>query len=85
MRPRTIGAVSAGLLLLGLVTVDGRQAGEPHVEPAVADESTAATERTGLSPRNANYDIDVRLDHAARSPRRRGGTTLRTPKTTVRI
>ena len=67
MRSRTFGAVSAGLLLLGLATVDGRQAGEPDVEPAVAAESTAATERVGLSPRNANYDIDVQLDHVART------------------
>ena len=52
MRAHAIGA-AAGLLLLGLVTVDGRQDTEPNVGPA------AATESNGRSPRNANYDIDV--------------------------
>ena len=58
MRSRAIAVASAALLLLGLVTVDGQQAGEPGVEPV---------RRAGLSPRNANYDIDVQLDHAART------------------
>ena len=66
MRSHAVG-VAAGLLLLGLVTVDGRQAGEPNVEPAVAAEIAVAAESTGRSPRNASYDIDVRLDHAART------------------
>ena len=60
MRAHAIGA-AAGLLFLGLVTVDGRQDIEPNVGPA------AATESNGRSPRNANYDIDVQLDHAART------------------
>jgi len=67
MRSRAIGAVSGGLLLIGLVAVDGRQAGEPNGEPAVEAEITVATETAGRSPRNASYDIDVRLDHVARS------------------
>ena len=65
MRSRAIGAASVALLLLGLVTVDGRQAGEPPAEPSAAP--TEEAERAGLSPRNANYDIDVQLDHAART------------------
>ena len=60
MRARAIGA-AAGLLILGLATVDGRQEGGPNVEPA------QRTETAGRSPRNANYDIDVQLDHAART------------------
>ena len=58
MRSAVLSAVSATLLLLALITVEGRQAGVPGVEPPEAD---------GSSPRNANYDIDVRLDHAART------------------
>jgi aminopeptidase N len=59
MRSHVIGG-AAGLLLLGLATVDGRQEGEPNVATVVQ------TETAGRSPRNANYDIDVLLDHAAR-------------------
>ena len=64
MRPRTIGA-AVGLLLLGLVAVDGRQADDPNVEPTVAAETGTAT--AGPSPRNANYEIDEALEHAART------------------
>ena len=57
MRAGALCALSA-TLLLGLITVEGRQAGVPTPEQADAG---------GRSPRNANYDIDVRLDHAART------------------
>ena len=58
MRSGVLSALSAGLLLLGLITVEGRQAGVPGIDQAAVG---------GRSPRNANYDIDVRLDHAART------------------
>ncbi len=76
MRAHAIGAAT-GLLLLGLATVDGQQTGEPDAEPSTepsTDRSTVpstspveATESAGRSPRNASYDIDVQLDHAART------------------
>ena len=50
--------LSSALLLLCLITVEGRQ----EVVPS-ADQ----TETAGRSPRNASYDIDVDLDHAART------------------
>ena len=58
MRSAVLSALPAALLLVALTTVEGRQAGVPGVEPAEAG---------GRSPRNASYDIDVRLDHAART------------------
>ena len=57
MRAGALCSLSA-TLLLGLITVEGRQAAVPTPEQVDAG---------GRSPRNANYDIDVRLDHAART------------------
>ena len=58
MHPGVRCALSSALLLLGLITVEGRQA---DVQDVVQVEAGAR------SPRNANYDIDVRLDHEART------------------
>ncbi len=58
MRSGALCALSAALLLSGLITVEGRQENAQSVDQTQAD---------GRSPRNANYDIDVRLDHAART------------------
>ena len=58
MRPGILCALSSALLLLCLITVEGRQAGVQSVDQAEAG---------ARSPRNANYDIDVRLDHATRT------------------
>lgn len=58
MHPGVRCALSSTFLLLALITVEGRQA---EVQDVVQVEPGAR------SPRNANYDIDVRLDHAART------------------
>ena len=58
MRSGAFCALSSALLLLGLISVEGRQENAQSVDQTRAD---------GRSPRNANYDIDVRLDHAART------------------
>ena len=57
MHPGVRCALSSALLLLGLITVEGRQDNPQRPDQAAAG---------ARSPRNANYDIDVRLDHAAR-------------------
>jgi len=51
-------AAAAALLLVGLVGVEARQAGVQRFD---------RPQPGARSPRNANYDIDVTLDHAARS------------------
>ena len=58
VRPYTLCALSSALLLLCLITVEGRQDGVQRMDQPAAG---------AHSPRNASYDIDVRLDHAART------------------
>ena len=63
MRSGALCALSAALLLSGLITVEGRQENARQESQQSVDQIQA----DGRSPRNANYDIDVRLDHAART------------------
>jgi hypothetical protein len=54
----------------GLAGTEAPQRAKPAVTPPAApiqtaDAGRAATSQAGLSPRNANYSIDVRLDHAS--------------------
>ena len=56
--PFTVCALSFLLLLLCLNGVEGRQS---------RAQSLGRSEAGARSPRNANYQIDVRLDHAART------------------
>ena len=52
-------------LLAGLVILDASPSGSSFAQSASADKQTA--DPAPLSPRNANYDIDVTLDPAART------------------
>ena len=57
VRPYILCASSFALALLCLINVEGRQATQSVDQPGTG----------ARSPRNANYSIDVRLDHAART------------------